>query len=182
MEMEREDKGHVSKKCISRWWKLELKSSYVVASVLCCMMDVSELPRAAACCLQVPTITVILFSIIRELLRGGRGGCGLRRWWIGSTEWISLQRCGDTRRLGIINIARVIASADIRTIIMCPSSDARAASSYKTIFKTWNSRANFTVYIVFVICPKLDHFIIEFGLITIWYFWLSSVQVHCISC
>ena len=45
-------------------------------------------------------------------------------------------RYNATETLGIINIARVIASADIRTIIMCPSSDARAASSYKTIFKT----------------------------------------------
>ena len=44
--------------------------------------------------------------------------------------------------------------------VMCPSYDAPAAIN-ETTFKIWNSWANFTVYIVFVICPKLDHFLFK---------------------
>ena len=49
METEREDKGHVSKKCISRWWKLELKSS-------------CECPVLYDGCVRVATCRGLLFT------------------------------------------------------------------------------------------------------------------------
>ena len=163
-----EDKGHVSKKCIFLAWKRQFYNETnpdgesltrkVVATVQCCMMDVSELPRAAACCLQVRTITVILFSIIRELLRGGRGGCGLRRVMDrehGVNIVITLRRHSASSTL--LGWSPLLTSAR-SSCVMCPSYDASAAIN-ETTFKIWNSRANFTVYIVFVICPKLDHFL-----------------------
>ena len=176
--MKREDKGLVSKKCISSWWKLELKSS-------------CECPVLYDGCVRVATCRGLLFTsadnyrhlvfnyprIIARRPRRLRTAAVMDREHGVNIVTTLRRHSASSTLLGWSPLLTSARSSCVRHMML-----QQLAAINETIFKTWISRANFTVYIVFVICPKLDHFIIEFGLITIWYFWLSSVSVHCISC